>query len=323
MQETLQAAPLSEAPLESDVVTVSSCAHKQLVASFMKRSRALVAAALMMLAAVESVRAEDAPAASIPEKPKGTLVIVGGGVMPADIGTYFMDRAEALAPPGEEATIGIIPSASEDADKLDMPISRWWTGEQRNVVFEVLHAKNPEEARSPEFAARIKKKHALWVPGGRQRVFLERYMGTPVEQAFYDVYHRGGLVGGTSAGAAVSSRLAILDGTNEDANLGRGFDLLQFGKTKKCVIDQHFLRRRRDIRLEKVVREHPDHTGVGVDESTALIVEPRKSFVLGDGSVHIYSISDMTGIRMQRFSSGQEISAEPTLDVATAPAMEQ
>ena len=109
---------------------------------------------------------------------------------------------------------------------------------------------------------------------------------------------RGGIIGGTSAGAAVQSELMITGGANraEDpddpwrAILADNIVLAQgFGFVKNAVIDQHFVARRRNNRLISVVLENPSLVGVGIEESTAVLVRPDGAFeVLGEGQVVVY-----------------------------------
>ena len=87
--------------------------------------------------------------------------------------------------------------------------------------------------------------------------------------------NRGGVVGGTSAGAAPQSRVMIRGG-NPVAHVGRGFNLLP-----GAVVDQHFLKRSRVNRLLGVIEAHPDLVGYGIDEGTAMIVRGDRFRVLG------------------------------------------
>jgi cyanophycinase len=62
-----------------------------------------------------------------------------------------------------------------------------------------------------------------------------------------------------------------------------------FGLIQGAIIDQHFLRRKRHNRLVSAVLEHPKLLGVGIDESTALLVQPDGTWrVLGASAVVIY-----------------------------------
>src|SRR5271166_3944074 len=90
---------------------------------------------------------------------------------------------------------------------------------------------------------------------------------------------RGGVIGGTSAGAAVMSTLMIVGGS-VDAEVGTVFGLLT-----GVVIDQHFHNRNRLRRLFGVLAKHPECPGVGIDEETALVVKGTAATVEGNGNV--------------------------------------
>lgn len=72
--------------------------------------------------------------------------------------------------------------------------------------------------------------------------------------------------------------------------LAAGFGLLQ-----RVVIDQHFSERQRLGRLLSVVAQNPALLGVGIDENTALVVEPGRAVeVIGEGAVTIIDGSRMS-----------------------------
>jgi cyanophycinase len=61
------------------------------------------------------------------------------------------------------------------------------------------------------------------------------------------------------------------------------------GLLENAIVDQHFLRRRRHNRLMSLVLEQPSRIGVGIDESTALVVEPTGWWsVIGRSVVAIF-----------------------------------
>ena len=90
---------------------------------------------------------------------------------------------------------------------------------------------------------------------------------------------RGGVIGGTSAGAAIMSRVMITGGQDK-ATVGTGFGFLP-----GAVVDQHASERSRINRLLGVLADHPDLVGVAVDESTALVVRQGRWQVMGDSYV--------------------------------------
>jgi cyanophycinase len=205
------------------------------------------------------------------------LVIAGGGRTTEQIREEFIRLAG-----GSRARVVLIPSAAtfDGIDDIKQYFSVWQ--QYRVASLEYLDAASREQANSPEFVRPLLTATAVWMPGGYQGRLTELYGGTLVEHAIRQVLERGGVVGGTSAGAAVMSRVMILDGTTCQAVTSRGFGLLE-----GAVVDQHFSQRGRHARLLNVLEEHPGLLGLGVDEDTALVVQGNHLHVLGDSQVTV------------------------------------
>ncbi|QDV33356.1 cyanophycinase [Tautonia plasticadhaerens] len=237
-------------------------------------ARSILLCALPLLAASPSSALQSPPARIDPGGIRGALVVVGGGRIPEEVSSAFRRLA------GEEARLVVIPTASASADEPGDE-QEWidlWQGRGFDRVV-VLHTRDRAVADDPAFSAPLEDATAVWFGGGDQSRISEAYLGTGVERAVTDVLGRGGVVGGTSAGAAIQSRLMITGG-NPEATTGEGFDLLP-----DAVIDQHFVARDRMPRLQGVLRANPGKFGVGVDESTALVVRGRDLTVVGESTV--------------------------------------
>jgi cyanophycinase len=115
--------------------------------------------------------------------------------------------------------------------------------------------------------------------GDSQSRVTNRYLGTMVEKELRALLDRGGVIGGTSAGAAVMSGVMIAGG-NPRPRLVEGFDWVP-----DAIVDQHFSERDRRSRLEAALKTHPERWGIGIDEGTAVVVRSRRLEVLGKGSV--------------------------------------
>jgi cyanophycinase len=212
--------------------------------------------------------------------PAGTLVIVGGGAIPPSAEKAFLDAARS----GHNHLV-VIPSASASAN--EKPLDSWkkpFDGKVGSVS--VLHAANRAQAMNNDFSAILGKASAVWISGGDQKRLETLYAGTPVESAMASLLDRGGTVGGTSAGAAILSGTMITGGT-EEPEFGNGFNLLN-----RVIIDQHFSQRKREKRLAKAVLVHPDHAGLGIDESTAVVIRGRQFEVIGAGRTWWYTVSE-------------------------------
>jgi len=165
---------------------------------------------------------------------------------------------------------------------------------------QALHTRSKDEANQDEFVAQLKSATAVWFGGGDQSKIADAYLGTAVEREIHALLARGGVVGGTSAGAAIQSKVMIAGGTTEP-RLATGLDLLP-----GAIIDQHFLARNRRGRLVSAVTQHPECVGYGIDERTALVVRGRQLQVLGDGTVTvILAACEGRPLREFQLASGQ------------------
>lgn len=207
----------------------------------------------------------------------GALWLCGGGELPDLIFHRFLKRAG-----GDQARLVVIPTASEKPENLDPDrIHAEWRSRGVESVT-VLHTDSQQEAHGDAFVEPLHRATGVWLGGGKQSRLASIYVGTAVERELYALLARGGVIGGTSAGAAVQSRIMIARG-NPEAELELGFDLLP-----NSVVDQHFLARNRGPRLARVVQEYSGLIGFGVDEQTALVVAGRRLQVLGASIVTIY-----------------------------------
>jgi cyanophycinase len=194
----------------------------------------------------------------------------------------------------------VLPMASASTDSGRSSVKGWEElgGKARALVV------NKEEAMRADTSALFRGVTGIWFGGGDQSRLTAAIAGTPVEAAIRSRYQRGAVVGGTSAGAAVMSRLMI---TGDERRFGGGrppSDSSQafitidrqnvvtaagFGYIDNAIIDQHFVRRRRHNRLISLVLENPRLVGAGIDESTAIEVRPDGTWkVLGESVVVIY-----------------------------------
>jgi cyanophycinase len=209
---------------------------------------------------------------------RGRILLCGGGVLPQQIRDVFHHEGQ-----GQEGSLVLIPTASTLSDLGDF--THWvdyWRGFHWKSV-EVVHAPNREAALNDARAVeQLRKASAVWISGGDQSRLAERYAGTPIESALLSVVSRGGIVGGTSAGAAIASSLMIAGGWAEP-QMSNGFPMLP-----KAIVDQHFSQKKRFQRLAKAVQSNPDRTGIGIDEGTGVLLGGRKAKVVGDGSVYVY-----------------------------------
>ena len=226
------------------------------------------------------------PAAK-PDKPfveNGTLMIVGGGGTPRGLMQQFIKAAG-----GKDAKLVFIPCAESDTvGKNQRMVSSWKRAGVKHATY--IHTKDRNQSNTDEaFLDPLKDATGIWFGGGRQWNFSDSYYGTQTHQLMKDVLQRGGVVGGSSAGASIQTNyLARATPIGNSQIMAFGYERGGLGFISGVAIDQHFSQRRRHKDMTQLVDTHPQLLGIGIDESTAIIVQKSKAKVVGRGKVHFY-----------------------------------
>jgi cyanophycinase len=230
---------------------------------------------------------------------KGTLVIVGGNMQDPAIVKRFIDLAG-----GPDAPIVIIPTASEDDEHYDnywSGLKQWRENGARNLT--VLHTRDRKVADSEAFVKPIKTARGVFFGGGRQWRLADAYSGTATEKAVHAVLDRGGVVGGSSAGAAILSSFMVRGDTKTNTIM-IGDHVAGMGFLKNAAVDIHVLRRNRQFDMLEVLAAHPDLLGISIDEDTAIVVEGDRFDVIGQSYALVYSTQTVAGKSGQFYFMG-------------------
>jgi len=211
----------------------------------------------------------------------GKLMIVGGGEA-----NLLIEKFVALAG-GENAKIVIIPTAGDNEVFTDnWDFSKTVKGYGAKTV-SIIHTRNPEKANTEEFCAPLKDATGIWFTGGRQWKLVDAYMNTQVVTECWNVLERGGIIGGSSAGATIQGSYLARGDTKENTIM-MGDHEIGFGFLKNVAIDQHLLARNRQFDMFEILKEKPELLGIGLDESTAILVEKDTFEVIGKTYVAVY-----------------------------------
>ncbi len=222
---------------------------------------------------------------------KGKLFISGGGSRP-DAMIQRLIQESGL----DKGGYGIVlPMSSADQDSsvyyATRPFVKLGIGSLRGILF-----KSPGQA-TQAMADSIRKAKLIYITGGDQTRFMTIVGGTVVEQAIIDAYRAGATVAGTSAGAAVMSKKMITGNQKKYPEYTSTFSTIEennleitqgLGLIEEVIVDQHFLIRSRHNRLITAVIENSECTGIGIDESTAILVIGKGIEVVGDSQVLVY-----------------------------------
>jgi cyanophycinase len=201
-------------------------------------------------------------------------MIHGGGPVSPEERDQFISLAG-----GPDANIVFIPTAASD-NMIDVAHD----GEKFATRFgakhvTVLHTRDRKVADSEKFVEPLQHASAVWFEGGRQWRLVDAYLGTRVEREVKALLARGGIVGGSSAGATIQGSFLVRgdpahpgnpDGDNRIMMVPgheAGFALLP-----GSAIDQHVVVRHREDDLDQVIAAHPDLLGIGIDQGAAILV---------------------------------------------------
>jgi cyanophycinase len=220
---------------------------------------------------------------------KGSLIIVGGGNVGPEIWARFIELAG-----GANASIIYVPTAGDDSTvvKNDKTIKKLQELGVKNVT--TLHTRDPKVANTEKFVEPIRKATGIWFEGGRQWKIADAYLGTLTQKEFNALLYRGGVIGGTSAGATIQGSYLFRGDTKGNTVLAgdhtQGLDFIH-----NVAIDQHILKRNRQFDLLSFIKTRPDLLGIGIDESTAIVVHQNTFEVIGVSYVAIYDARNFDG----------------------------
>jgi len=262
---------------------------KEKIMSKQSSSTAALALGLALLLLPVAAGAQGAPEYG---PAKGTLLIVGGGSLrDSGITEKFIELAG-----GKDAKIVVVPTAGGNRNqdgslkvyKEEDALRSWRTRGLTHVT--LLHTADPGTANTPEFVKPLTEASAVWFEGGRQWNLVDSYANTLAEQEFHRVLERGGVIGGSSAGATIQGDFLVRGAVEGNAQFvspepehHQGFAFL-----RRSAIDQHINTRNRWDDIVPLIKDHPDLLGIGLSENTAIVVAGDTFEVIGAWKVAVH-----------------------------------
>lgn len=267
---------------------------------------------LAFLVCLLSTFMSHALSAQTPTATRGHLVIIGGGLRP-DNTAVFQSLVQFAGGP-ETARFVILPTASfsqKDSQAFAKELQLYGVTADRVEVLDVTEHNAGTSTADPKILAKVRAATGLFLSGGDQRRLVKALTNkdgsdTPLLAEFRKLLDRGGVIGGTSAGASAQSQAMLAVSGLPDRLIDEGHDALDYGITHDSrkrgllltkgfgfftqgIIDQHFYHFRGRLgRLTRAVDESKAPLGFGIEENTALIVQPNgRCRVQGTGMVTI------------------------------------
>ncbi len=219
----------------------------------------------------------------------GSVVVVGGGTLGPEIYKKFIELAGGL-----DALIIDIPTAGGMAATPAMTGTKaqFEAAGARNVV--IMHTNDRKVADSDSFVNIIKKAGGVWFDGGRHYRLVDSYGGTRSEQEFHAVLARGGVTGGSSAGASILGSFLIRGAPSSDNGIMEYPGYTKgFGFLRGTGIDQHVVARERQPDIaDSLLPRHPDLLFISEDEGTAWVVQGDNAEIIGRSKAFVYNGKD-------------------------------
>lgn len=228
------------------------------------------------------------------------LAVIGGRLEDSNAAVYGeMHRAAG-------GRILVFPTASGEPDSVGPETVQVFRAYGFEAELSPVYGENAvAAANDPATVALVEQFGSVYFTGGNQANIIDALapggVETPVLAAIRAANQAGGLVAGSSAGAAMMSRTMIVGGTSLDATvfgvtedpekpgmlIGEGLGFFTWG-----VVDQHFIKRGRLGRLIVAMANSGVQRGFGIDENTALFVEGHRARVIGEYGVFVVDMSD-------------------------------
>ena len=233
----------------------------------------------------------DSKAKSLPNQPRGTLLLIGGGEDRKGekrILQCFAQRAGGGA-------VAVITAASSDPHGL---FEEYLSGFRDLGVDRIahIHVEGREQGADESLIEKIRSADGIFFSGGDQARFTSKVGGTLICDAIRERYEEGAIIGGTSSGASIMPETMIVGGDGDESHriqmslmMAPGLGLLG-----GVIVDQQFAQRGRIGRLLGAVAQNPRILGLGIDEDTAVLFDGAEFKVLGSGAVYVADARAMT-----------------------------
>jgi cyanophycinase len=220
--------------------------------------------------------------------PMGGCFIIGGGEKSDALLKKMIDEAG-----GERLNyVVVLPMAGEEPDS-----SFFYFKEDLEKVFsgKILNFNFADSTRNhTAMKDSLMNADLIYICGGDQSLFMSYADKFDLRTAIKKAKENGALVAGTSAGAAVMSRVMITGDQLKDSIYAPTYEVIEknnaiyaegLGLIDSVIVDQHFIIRSRYNRILSALCDHPKHAVVGIDEGTAFIVRGDSAYVFGDSQV--------------------------------------
>ena len=222
------------------------------------------------------------------QKSKGKLFIIGGGNSSDKLMAKLLDLSNLR----KKDYIVVLPMSSEEPDSAYFYFKKQFEKLTPNPI--IMLNFNKTTVANKALNDSLQNAKLIFISGGDQSRFMKIVTESLVYESIHRAYNNGSIIAGTSAGAAVMCEHMITGNEKLETKYTETFNNIRYdnlettiglGLVKNVIIDQHFLKRSRYNRLLSAMIEFPTHIGIGIDESTSIIISAKKIEVVGESEV--------------------------------------
>lgn len=237
--------------------------------------------------------------------PPGTLIIIGG----REDKTGSMEILREIAARTGPHKMVIATLASQIPHEVWPDYQRVF-GRMGVTEIEHFFIDQHHQASDPAHLRLFDNAHTVFFTGGDQLKITTKIGGTPIYHRIMQIFKNGGIIAGTSAGAAMMGTTMLVgrdDG--ETHKVGNWLMAPGLGFADEMIIDQHFAQRGRIGRLLGAVAMNPGVLGIGIDEDTSIILQGNQFQVLGTNAIYVVDGHDLS------YTNISEAAAERTMSM--------
>jgi cyanophycinase len=226
-----------------------------------------------------------------PTSRHGKLFIIGGGVRPQPMVETMLSEAGISA----ADYIAILPWASSEPDSSTFYAKKQFQELGQYFFLDI----QPTDMGIKEKKDSLLNAKLIYIPGGDQSIFMKLATSEGYDSLLHQAYNNGALIAGTSAGAAIMSKLMITGTALKETEYFPTFRSLESENLETemglsllpghIIIDQHFVTRSRYNRLLTAIIEDPSLVGWGIEEATAALVIDNEVTVIGAYQIIVFN----------------------------------
>jgi cyanophycinase len=240
---------------------------------------------------------------------QGTLIIIGGREDKNETKKILTEVARR----NDGGKLVVVTAASAIAEDIwnDYKLCFKSLGIKK---IEHLHIEQPDDAHNPDVLKVLENAKTVFFTGGDQLKITTKIGGTEIMDQLLIILKKGGIIAGTSAGAAMMGEVMLIGGENNESHkVGNWMMAPGLGFVRNMIIDQHFAQRGRIGRLLGAVALNPGILGIGIDEDTAIVVENNVLKVIGNSAVYIVDGKRVTHTNISEASADKTMSMHNVL----------